>query len=389
VAVSHRIRLSPRAVPIPDSIAPSLSGILTACLRQTDFGRGVLKKGDDMIRFEMRNTARQICCLIGVAGLVAFNAMAQYGGGGSTGGGGASGGGGSTSAATGGGVTSVYNFHGNYHVGFESPEGWGLKYFASTTLLNGLQPAEPTEGHRVGSISIALETGWLPTLDDGQRRIGFKGHAPEDLNKAPIFVRPVVRIGLPDKFTALIAAPPPFEVFGITPRLFAFGLERPLVQRDRWTLNWRGYGQLGWVRGAFTCPKSVLVFEPGSPANPTECVGESDDSATLRYAGMEFQVSRKISSMPKLTPHVAVAGNFIDGVFQVHAPVEDGLDQTRLWTRGGTFSMSGGASYRLTSRASFTVDAFYTPLWVQRNATAPRTNDGLFNIRALVNYTIR
>jgi len=97
-----------------------------------------------MIRFEMRNTARQICCLIGVAGLVAFNAMAQYGGGGSTGGGGTSGGGGSTSAATGGGVTSVYNFHGNYHVGFESPEGWGLKYFASTTLLNGLQPAEPT-----------------------------------------------------------------------------------------------------------------------------------------------------------------------------------------------------------------------------------------------------
>jgi hypothetical protein len=41
--------------------------------------------------------------------------------------------------------------------------------------------------------------------------------------------------------------------------------------------------------------------------------------------------------MPKLTPHVAAGGNFIDGVFHVDAPVQNGLDRTRLWTRGGTF----------------------------------------------------
>ncbi len=118
-----------------------------------------------MMRFERKYAARRIISVFGVAGLLALNAMAQYGGGGGTGGGG----------TTGGGAASVYNFHGNYHVGFESPEAWGLKYFASTTLLNGLQPPEPTEGYRLGSISVSLETGWLPTLDDGQRRIGFKG----------------------------------------------------------------------------------------------------------------------------------------------------------------------------------------------------------------------
>jgi len=283
----------------------------------------------------------------------------------------------------------VYNFHGNYHLDFESPEAWGLKYFASTTLLNGLQPPTSSESYHTGSVSVAIETGWLPTLDEGQRRIGFKGTTPEDLNKSQVFIRPVVRIGLPDKFTALIAAPPPFEVFGVTPRLLALGLERPLVQHHAWTVNWRGYGQVGWVKGAFTCPKSVLAFEPGSAANPTECVGESQDKATLRYAGMEFQVAHTIARIPKLTPHVAVAGNFIDAAFQVHAPVEDGLDQTRLWTRGGTFSTSGGVGYRVTEHVSFVVDAFYTPLWVKRSAAAPRTNDGLFNVRALLSYTFR
>ena len=93
--------------------------------------------------------------------------------------------------------------------------------------------------------------------------------------------------------------------------------------------------------------------------------------------------------MPKLSPHAAVAGNFIDGVIKLHAPVEDGLDQTRMWTCGGTFSTSGGVSYAISRNIGFVVDAFYTPLWVQRSAAAPRTNDGLFNVRALLSYTFR
>ena len=104
---------------------------------------------------------------------------------------------------------------------------------------------------------------------------------------------------------------------------------------------------------------------------------------------MEFQVARKLKSMPKLTPHAAVGGNFIDGYFHVHAPVSDGLDETHLWTRGGTFSTSGGVSYAVTKHAAFTVDVFYSPLWVQRTAGGPTTNDGLFNVRALMSYSFR
>jgi len=278
-------------------------------------------------------------------------------------------------------------YNANYHLGFDRPEAWGLKYFASTSLMSGLQPAEPLEGYRVGTVTVAFEVGWVPTLDAGQMRIGYNGTVPEDLNKAPIFARPVVRVKLPGKFTAMVAAPPPFELFGITPHLVAFGLERPIWERERWTVSWRGYGQLGSVKGAFTCPNSVLSFAPGSPNNPTACVGESADVATLRYAGSEFQVAYRIPGRPRLVPHAAVGGNFIDGVFQVDAPVQGGHDRTRLWTRGGTFSGSVGASYLVSNHMAFTVDAFYSPLFVERSQGMPLTNDGLFNVRALLSYT--
>ena len=256
-------------------------------------------------------------------------------------------------------------------------------------LFRSLQPPEEPEGRHIGSVTVAFELGWMPTLDPGQRQIGFNGKAPEDLNKAPIFARPVVRVGLPGKFSVVVAAPPPFAVFGVTSHLLAFGLERPLLERARWTLSWRGYGQVGSVKGAFTCPHSVLAFAPGTPQNSTECIGESADVATLRYAGSEFQFAYRIPSMPKLAPHASAGGNFIDGAFQVHAPVVDGLDRTRLWSRGGTLSSTAGISYLLTRRAAITVDAFYSPLWVQRSPTAPRINDGLFNVRALLSYTFR
>lgn len=315
-----------------------------------------------MLTFTNRKESKTFLYLAGMTVLVASNVVAQT----STG-------------------TTV--FHDTYHIGFDRPEAWGLKYFASTSLLSGLQPPESHEGYRVGSVTLGFELGWVPALDAGQMRIGFNGTTPEDLNKAPVFARPVVRIGLPGKFAFVAAAPPPFRVFGVSPHLFAFGLERPILVREQWTLTWRGYSQLGSVKGAFTCPRNVLGFVPGSPGNPTACVGESADVASLRYVGSEFQVAHRIPSMPKLVPHVAAGGNFIAGVFQVHAPILAGLDETRLWTHGGTFSATAGVSYLLTKRATFTIDAFYSPLWVQRNATAPVTNDGLFNVRALLSYS--
>ena len=113
---------------------------------------------------------------------------------------------GGTTASSGG----AYTFNNNYHISFNRPESWALKRFASTSLLSGLLPPESPEGHRVGAITIGVEVDWIPRLNTGQQLVGYNGMVPNDLNKAPIFARPVVRIGLPAKFSAIVAAPPPF-----------------------------------------------------------------------------------------------------------------------------------------------------------------------------------
>lgn len=276
------------------------------------------------------------------------------------------------------------------HVGFDSPEGWALKYFTSETMLSGLEPPETSvEERRVGSIAVGIETGWLPTLSADQARVGFSGRKNEDINKSQIFARPVVRVGLPWRFTLVAAAPLPASIFGVRPHLFALGLERPILQRNQWRLGWRLAGQLGDVTGAFTCPQNVLAFPPGSPNNSTGCIAQSADAASLRYVGTEFQFSYRIPRIPKLIPHLSGGVNFIDSKFRVDAPLTSQIDRTGLWTRGTTFSGSAGLSYLVTKRISFTVDAFYSPLEVQRNPLGPTANDGLFNLRALVSYTLR
>jgi hypothetical protein len=204
-----------------------------------------------------------------------------------------------------------------------------------------------------------------------------------------MFARPSVRVGLPWRLTALASITPPIPAYGITPRLFAFGLERPIVERSQWTLGWRASGQVGSVKAAFTCPRQALGFPAGSSENPSGCVAPSADVASLRYAGTEAQFAYRIPKAPRLSPHLAAGVNFIDSAFQVNAQLATRLDHTRLWTRGTTYTGTAGVSYLFTNRIALTVDAFYTPLLVRRETAGPRTNDGLFNVRALLSYSFR
>jgi hypothetical protein len=274
------------------------------------------------------------------------------------------------------------------HVGFNSPEGWALKYFTSATSLSGLQPPAPLGEHATfGSVTLGLETDWLPALSPDRARVGFTGKKEEDLNKAPILARPSVRVGLPWRLSVLVSAPFPVTTFGITPRLFALGVERPILERENWTLGWRISGQTGFVRGAFTCPERALSYPAGSPQNPTGCVGTSADEVHLRYAGTEAQFAYRLPKLRRLVPHVAEGINYADSYIRVNAPLQTALDHSRLWTRGRTFYTTAGASYLLTNRTAITIDAFYAPLGVQRNPTGPVANDGLFNVRALWSYS--
>ncbi|MBI4906113.1 MAG: hypothetical protein HY820_20940 [Acidobacteria bacterium] len=216
----------------------------------------------------------------------------------------------------------------NRHVGFDTPEAWAMKYFTSVSLMSGLQPPPSTleVPHKVGSLTAGLEMSWLPELSTERATVGFSGRKEEDLNKVPVFIRPSLRVGIPWKFSVVVAGLPPARIYGVTPGLFAFGLERPVIERPGWRLGWRGYGQVGSVGGAFTCPKRSLGFPAGSPQNPSGCIGESSDTATLRYAGTEAQFSIAVPRMPRLIPHAAAGINLIDSAFQIDAPTVNRVD---------------------------------------------------------------
>lgn len=275
----------------------------------------------------------------------------------------------------------------------DRPEAWAVKYFTSTTLLGGFTVPQRLE---TGSLLIGGELVWIPCLTYEQQRVGFRGTKIEDLNKAPLFARPRVTVGLPWGFSTTVAFVPPIEIFGVRPKLVAVALERPIYESENWAAGWRVYGQVGTAKAATTCPEEAVAFAPGSPQNPSGCLEPSSDVATLRYVGLELGVGN-VSARRRLTPHAAVAVNYFGNVFETNARRFDFLggarteyiDRTEQRWSGLTLSVTGGFGFRLSDRLDSAIDVFYAPLWVRRRAGAPLQNDGLLNAKALLRYRIR
>lgn len=268
---------------------------------------------------------------------------------------------------------------------FDRPEAWALKYFTSTTLLSGLGVPDTVQP---GSIRIGFEFSSIPALSPTQERVGFNGTKQEDLNKAPFFARPRVSVGLYWHLSLIVAANPPINTFGVTPRLVAVGLERPMIASRGWRLGWRVSGQTGTATGAYTCPEGVLAFAPGSAGNSYGCNALSSDVATLRYAAGELAIARRIERMHGLTPHARIAVTYMMSMFHVNALTFGYFDRTLLKTDGVTWSASAGVSHSLTERISAGIDVFYTPLSVVRPPNAASSIDGLLNVRGLVTYRV-
>jgi hypothetical protein len=271
------------------------------------------------------------------------------------------------------------------HVSFDRPEAWALKYFTSITLMNGLDVRESLPP---GAILVGAEVGWVPSLTDAQQRVGFFGTTPNDLNKAPFFVRPRVSVGLPAKFSLTAAGVPPVRSYGVTPRLVSAAIGRPFYEGESWVAGWHGVGQLGTVTGAFTCGTKMVTAGVDSPDNPEGCLAPSSDVAKLRYVGGTIDVGRRAGN-GRWTPHASVGLTYMSAVFQTNAVTDEYVDHTRLDTHGLIASGSAGLGVALTRRLGVAADVFYSPLTVHRTVAAPRTIDGAFNARALITYRLR
>jgi hypothetical protein len=272
------------------------------------------------------------------------------------------------------------------HVGSNRPEAWAMYYFTSVTLFSGLGTPR---ARNPGSVEVGLELGSIPHLDHDQRTVGLYGTKEEDLNKAPIFARGRLTIGLPWKLSLILGYVPPVEVFGLRAHLFAYGLERPLYENGPWSFGIRAYGQVGNVEGAFTCPGNVADDPPGSPGNPYGCEGKSNDKATQDYWGAELSGSYRTPLLGGLTPWLTVSGNYLDTRFQVKAQTFGYRDRSRLAADTGTVTMGIGVRYPVTEKIDLSVGMSFTPLWVTRPPSTDEEQDPLLNARTTLSYRFR
>jgi hypothetical protein len=203
----------------------------------------------------------------------------------------------------------------------------------------------------------------------------------EDLNRLPVFFRPRLTIGLPAKWSLDLSWVPPVELEGVKSNLFAVGLERPVYATGPWTLGVRLYGQLGTVEGDLTCSEEDASSPPGSPGNIWGCEAPSEDELTLNYLGAAFTGGYRYR---KTDFHWGLAANYMDMEFQVDALTFGFHDRSLLLADGWTWSLNGGASWRLGGRTSVAVELFYSPLSVVRPPSTSSENDPLLNLRTML-----
>jgi opacity protein-like surface antigen len=271
---------------------------------------------------------------------------------------------------------------------FDEPESWAMAWFGSVTLLTGFGVPEPLDP---GALELGLEAGWVPSLSEEQRRVGFGGTKVEDLNRTPAIGRPRLTVGLPGGFALTGAWIPPVEIDDVETNLFALGLARELWARDRSRGGVRLYGQTGTVEGAITCTAGDAASVPGSEGNPFGCEAPSDDELTLTYYGLELSAAYRAAGGAE--PYLAAAVNRFDNEFQVDAFTFGLHDRTLLLAEGTAWSVAAGVTYPFGERGRFAGEVFYTPLEVRRLdddfELGPEETDELLNVRLLLSWRLR
>ncbi|MGB5880112.1 MAG: hypothetical protein WBH85_08795 [Thermoanaerobaculia bacterium] len=268
---------------------------------------------------------------------------------------------------------------------FDRPESWAMKYYASLTLLTGFGAPRVLEP---GRIDLDLEGGWVPSLSEAERTVGFNGTKTEDLNRTSVFVRPAVVIGLPRKLSLTLTWVPPVKAFGVEPNLLAVAIGRPVHQARTWRLGLRGYAQYGTLQADFTCPGDVVAAGDNPELNPFNCVEPSNDEHQISALGLEVSWAKEPRGSGRWEPHVGLSANYLDLEFQVDARHSGIVDRTLLVTDGVTLALTAGVTYHAGERWRMVGEAFYSPLEVTRPPSTSTANEGLFNLRALVSYTV-
>lgn len=283
-------------------------------------------------------------------------------------------------------AAAQFVLEGREELAFDRPEAWAMAWFAAVALPTALADPEPPPP---GTLELSLEGGWVPTLSEEERTVGFLGTKPEDLNRTSAFGRVRLTAGLPGRWSVTAGVVPPLEIGGIEPELVALSLARPLWEGRRLRLGARALGQQGRFRGDITCSADAAAA-PGDPVrNPYACEAASRDELEVRLLGAELQAATVLPGRLGVTPYLGVGWGVLDAEFRVDARYNELVDRTVLATDGDLWWATLGASVAGPRRVRLAAELFYAPLDVVRTVGARAQNDALLNARAAIAYRLR
>ena len=266
---------------------------------------------------------------------------------------------------------------------FDRPESWALKYFAAVSMMTGMGPPRRMD---LGAVEVGVEVGWIPTLSEDQRRVGFVGNKVEDLNRNSAYGRVRASFGLPNSFSVTVAYSPPIRINAVEGQLLNLAVARPVYDSRSWLLGLRLYAQRGDIAGDFTCPSDIAGMDDPS-VNPEDCRRASNDQVQLDYIGLEFTAAPTLNA-DKWQPYLAVSANYMDLAFQVDALYSIFIDRTLLTTSGWTYAVAAGVEYRWTRKLGLVAELYYSPLGVMRDPAGTTSYDGLLNARFLMSWAL-
>ncbi|MEX2526897.1 MAG: hypothetical protein WEA09_04605 [Gemmatimonadota bacterium] len=261
------------------------------------------------------------------------------------------------------------------------PEVWALRYFTSVTLFTGFgEGASEARG-----FALALEGGSIPHLNLHRRTVGFYGTKEEDLNKSPAFGRLRISFQGPGETHLSLGWVPPVELNGARPHLLAVAVERPFAHLSWARFTGRLMGQVGSVRGDFTCPARQARAGSDPTTNPWGCLEASRDRHRQAYWGGQLTATSPPVG-PGVRLHLGVAAARQLMAFQVNARYGDVWDRTRLEAEVTGFSVLGGAGWSMGNAGTGALQLFYSPMAVRRRPDDPLRREGLLNLRFVFGY---
>ena len=265
-------------------------------------------------------------------------------------------------------------------------EAWAMRWFAAVATPTMFGAADATEPW---SFDLALEGGSIPSLSEDERRVGFNGTKVEDLNRTPLFGRPVVRMGLPADFTLSAGWVPPIDFDGVEPNLLSFALARPLWTGERGRLGAQVFYLDGKIEGDISCPQTEVDAGDDPVGNPFGCEEASNDTMSIASWGLELGYAWQAT--PAVELFVTGLWQQLDSEFQVRALYAGFLYRNRLVYEGDDYAWTAGVGWQATEKLRLAGELFYSPLDVIRDPTGqgPSENDALFNFRLLGTYRLR